>query len=133
MSTFSIPDQIWNRACLGEADDPKRGDVALSALLAFHGPAMNGGVLHSVELLTSEQLQASSEGFRYYGLAPIAALIDDAARAVRVGEDLDELEEKLDQSYSEHIPTDATLSAAFEKDFAEHPENYQPISPGSHL
>lgn len=46
---LSMRDLVWNRACLGSEDSLKVGDVALAALLAFHGLAMNGGVLHETD------------------------------------------------------------------------------------
>jgi hypothetical protein len=46
MYELTEADLIWNRACQGDAATLSPGDRALEALLAFHGQAMNGGVLY---------------------------------------------------------------------------------------
>jgi hypothetical protein len=120
-------DLIWNRACFGEATDLRSGDVALAALLLFHGPAMNGGVLHAIECLGAERLAEACEGFRYFGFSPIASDLEDASRALAAAEDLDELAEQFDKRYWRYVPEDGVLVKAFESDYAARPENYAPL------
>jgi hypothetical protein len=124
MTISTNPDLVWNRACFGETSNPRPGDVALTALLAFHGPAMNGGVLHAVEFLGDEKLTEACGGFRYFGFASIASDIEDAIRALGANEDLDSLEEVFNERYWRHVPEDEILVRAFKADYVSRPENY---------
>ncbi len=117
-------DKIWNRACEGGGHSPRAGDMALASTLLFHGPAMNGGVLHAIECLTSEQLIAAKAGYIYFGFDAIAALIASAERAIREGEDLEDLEATLDQQYWAAIPDDGVLAKSFEYHQSQHPFEY---------
>ena len=102
------------------------GDIALATLLVFHGPAMNGGVLHAVECLSAEKLAAACAGFRYFGIPLVAALLEEAHRAIADNRDL----EGLEQDYNERYWRDATavaLQRAFERDYAARPEHYAPV------
>jgi hypothetical protein len=120
-------DLIWNRACFGEATEPRSGDVALAALLLFHGPAMNGGVLYAIECMGPERLAEACDGFRYFGFSSIASDLEDASRALATNEDLDALEKQFDERYWRYVPEDGVLVKAFEADYAARPENYAPL------
>jgi len=70
---------IWNRACMKSGGtSPREGDAALASLLSLHSLAMNGGLVHSLEVLGPARCAAAVEGFRYFGLAEMAALIERA-------------------------------------------------------
>lgn len=127
MLPLSIRDLVWNRACFIDEEPSKPGDKALAALLAFHGPAMNGGILHATECLTAEALLAAADGFAYFGFHSVAALIPEARSIVANGQDLSELESRFDKRYWQAIPNDSTLTKAFEADFAARPEHYAPV------
>lgn len=110
----------------GDTDGFKAGDSALAAVLAFHGPAMNGGVLHAVECLSTTELAAACAGFRYFGLHRVAAFLGEASRAVADGEDLEELEGNFNEQYWREA-SDAVLDRVFNVDYSARPENYAPI------
>jgi hypothetical protein len=95
--------------------------------LLFHGPAMNGGVLHAIECIGPERLAEACDGFTYFGFSSIASDLKDASRALATDEDLDALEEQFDQRYWGYVPEDGVLLKAFEADYAAHPENYAPL------
>lgn len=120
-------DLIWNRACFGEATEPKAGDLALAALLVFHGPAMNGGVLHAIECVGSERLAEACQGFRYFGHSRIASDLEEASRKLATKEELDKLDAEFNERYWRHVPEDGVLVKAFEADYAARPEIYAPL------
>ena len=127
MSPFTKLDLIWNRACVGEAVEPRSGDVALAALLLFHGPAMNGGVLHAIECIGPARLAEACDGFRYFGFSSVASDLEDASSALARNADLDALEKQFDERYWRHVPEDGVLVKAFEADYAAYSENYAPL------
>ncbi|WP_310445914.1 hypothetical protein [Thiobacillus sp.] len=120
-------DKIWNRACEGGGHSPRAGDIALASMLLLHSVAMNGGVLHSIECLTSEQLAAAKAGYKFFGFNEIVALIASAERAIREGKDLEDLEATLDQRYWMVIPDDDVLTKSFEYHQSQHPFEYSPV------
>ena len=75
---------VWNRACV-QAGQAKTltlpGDRALAAMGLIHSLAMNGGVLHAVESLPPDELAARVNGYRYFGFADAASILEDIARA----------------------------------------------------
>ncbi len=91
---------------------------------------MNGGVLHSVECLDAEQLDAACRGYVRFGFAAIPDLLRYAA--TMIGDEAQaELEEaRLDAEYATVIPDDQTLVNAFTADFKTHPEAYAPLTTG---
>src|SRR3569833_501684 len=120
-------ERIWNRACVGEATEPRASDIALAALLLFHGRAMNGGGLHAVESLGPGRLARACEGFRYYGFVKIASDLEEASCILAKSEDSDELEAEFNKRYWHYVPEDGVLVAEFEADYAARPENYVPL------
>jgi hypothetical protein len=120
---------VWNRACLAQGGAQRReGDAALSAMLLFHGLAMNGGVTHAVECLTPEELDASTRGYLFYGLGAISQLVAAAKATPSDDDEADELERRLDAEYAAKISDgDATLIRLFEEHYAAHPEQYSTV------
>ena len=114
--------EIWNRAAL-EMGGPKPevGDSALSALLLLHGMAMNGGISHAVEVLSAAEFDSALDGYRFFGLHDVVELLVGAAFADDGGF------EKLDEMYGRFIPSDSTLSDAFEAKFAASPLSFAPL------
>jgi hypothetical protein len=125
---------IWDRA-LGFSDGgvgTGPGDTALGAVLLAHGMVMNGGVLHAVEGLEPDDLEAAIGGYRRLGAESTAQLLesvraqiddgalDDAARA-------EALEIESNRSYAEVIPDDATLEELVRGDVDRNPGDYDPI------
>ena len=104
-------DQVWNRAAQGGGDNPREGDAALSAALAFHGLAMNGGVLHTYEVLGSEELGRARDGFLWLALPDVAQFIEVTAQSIAAtnwdDEDaVDALEASADEQYDSLLPSD---------------------------
>ncbi|MDQ6712049.1 MAG: hypothetical protein M3Z28_02525 [Candidatus Dormibacteraeota bacterium] len=123
MTKLSAADRVWNRACqLLGLPGPKSGDTELSAMLLAHSLAMNGGVLHSVEVLSKEEFDSALHGYRYFGLDSAADLFEKA-RLVPP-EEAEEAEANLDAEYE---PTDAAVLERFEAHFRSHPEAYAPV------
>ena len=121
-------DLIWNRATLedgGKSLAP--GDVALSSLLHAHGLTMNGGVLHAVELLTSDELAAAKNGYRYFGLSDVADLLTYAETLFDAVENMGEQERQLDAKYATFIPDDSSLVKRFEEQFVANPSAFAPM------
>jgi hypothetical protein len=127
MRELTVADKVWNRACEGGGDSLRAGDRALAALLLFHGPAMNGGVLHAVECLSSDQLSAAQAGYRHFGFESVAVLIGEAEKASQRQQDLDTLEAVFDQRYWTQIPDDGVLVKSFESHQKENPQEYSPL------
>lgn len=120
-------DKIWNRACEGGGESPRCGDVALAALLLFHGLAMNGGILHAVECLSAEQLVAAEAGYRYFGHGKVGDVIAAAEQAIHLGKDLEHLEGEFDQRYWALVPDDDVLVKSFEQHQFGNPLDYSPL------
>lgn len=121
-------DLVWNRATMPDScEAPAPGDVALSSLLRAHGLAMNGGVLHAVELLAADEWEAAKDGYRYFGPHEVADLLAHAKNLLGVGENLDEHERRLDAKYATLIPDDSWLVERFEEQFAANPSAFAPL------
>jgi hypothetical protein len=125
-------DQIWNRATQGGGDQPRAGDAALSAALAFHGLAMNGGVLHAYEVLSPEELGRARDGFAWLELSDVARFLEDTAQSIAEtnwdDEDaVDALETNADDRYEMVVPHDQALEDAFRQQFATRREAFSPI------
>ena len=127
MHEITDADELWNRACEGGGDSPRAGDRALAALLLFHSPAMNGGVLHAVECLSPDQLVAALDGYRHFGFESVAVLIGEAEKAIQLEQDLDTLEAVFDKQYWAQIPDDGVLVKGFERHLRENPQEYSPL------
>src|SRR5215216_5005628 len=127
-------DRVWNRACLGEMDGSAlRGDRALSALLVFHGFAMNGGILHPFDCMQPRQLAAAKSGYRFFGLHDVAELISDIGSVLSLGELSDAQEASFGLRYSKSVPDDSALSDRFEKYFDTHKSDFAPPAGGDGL
>jgi hypothetical protein len=126
---LSDADLVWNRACFGKLDACAfRGDRALTALLLFHGLAMNGGVLHAVECLQPRELAAAKSGYRYFGFHDVAELISDIGSAGTVAGISDLQEASFGRRYSKSVPDDGALSDRFEDHFKTNRSDFAPLS-----
>ena len=125
--SLSQADRVWNRAAMqAGGTSPREGDKALTALLLFHGLAMNGGVHHALECLGASELEAAKHGFEHYGLVDVAAFLacTDAPPLV---EWTDVSEAAANESYMRMVPDDDYLARRFEAAFNEHPDEYSPL------
>jgi hypothetical protein len=127
VSVLSVPDIVWNRACDGGGDDPRRGDKLLAAVLKFDGAALNSGVLHATEFLSDQERQVAKQGYRYFGLAAVEALIRVAEDLISSGADLGEHERALDRQYWELAAAESVLSRHFKQRYAEEPSDFSPV------
>ena len=134
MYQFTEADKVWNRACgQGECNSPRGGDLALAALITFHSVAMNGGVLHALETCSEAQITAAANGYRFFGLADAAGMVEASLAELRGiqsrGSDatqLEDLESALDARYATHVPGDQALVVAFEQVFELRRTDFQP-------
>jgi len=130
MHDLTLPEKIWQRACGNGPASPGTGDIALMAMLTFHGLVMNMGALHAIECLNAEQVAASRAGYRYFGFGNIAGVIGAGQHAIAQGLDESELEETLEEAYGAIIEEDGVLLKAFEAHFAQAPADYAPLAQG---
>ncbi|MFT5430636.1 MAG: hypothetical protein ACI9OJ_001312 [Myxococcota bacterium] len=82
-SNLDTPGRIWNRAALRATDVDSPGDQHLEAMLIVHGLTMNGGVVHSLDVLEPGELRAGIDGFRYFGLEKWSELGEDGSGMLR--------------------------------------------------
>lgn len=127
MYELTNTDKIWNHACQGGGESPLPGDTALAGLLLFHGPAMNGGVLHAIECLSPEQLVSAQEGYKYFGYGGVADLIGAGEEATRQGNAVEPLQAAFDRRYSALVPNDEVLVKSFEQHYKQYPLEYSPL------
>jgi hypothetical protein len=125
-------DRIWNRATHGGGDRPREGDAALSAALAFHGLAMNGGVLHAFEVLGPEELGRARDGFAWLELSDVAQFLEETAQLIAATnwddeEAIDALEAGADDRYEVVLPNDQALEDAFRRRFATRREAFSQV------
>jgi hypothetical protein len=97
-------------------------------MLGFHSGAMNGGLLHSIECWSPEDMDAVKDGYRYFGLGAISELISAAQASLQQGTNEEILAEMLDLKYAAKIPDDETLIRAFEAHYKSSPESYSPVA-----
>lgn len=95
-TALSEADRVWNRAAMERGGtQPRKGDVALAALLSLHSLAMNGGLLHAIERHSHDEIEQAVSGFRYFDLNDAAeVVVSIAQQAGRVDvADLDAVEQ----------------------------------------
>lgn len=121
---FTQADLIWNRAALESGGNAARvGDRALADLLLVHGLVMNGGVQSAVAALSAEELSAALSGFRFFGFAEVALLLESVAKAPELDH------QAADESYWSLVPNDQTLVERFEAYYRHSPEAFAPPEP----
>jgi hypothetical protein len=124
-------DRVWNRATLNAGgEQPRAGDVALAGLLLAHGLAMNGGVLHAIEVLNQTEVDGAIAGYHYFGfheaaelLAHVRAALDDTLSP----SEEDQLEQQANQGYDALIPSDGTIHEAFQRRYVIQPGDFAPV------
>jgi len=99
------PDTVWNRAIADPGPDARSGDHALHSALAFHNLVMSGGVLDAVGRLSTEELTATYDGYRWLGLDSVADLISSIQSEIGAGalddkDRVDALEASADDAYN---------------------------------
>ena len=110
----------------GPSGSGERGDLALRAVLRAHGLAMNGGLFHAAENLSTEERSKAQDGYQFLGLAAVAGLFQRACLLFDAGEDLENHEAKLDAEYF-GLADDSVLYERFEQHLSSHPSDFSPI------
>lgn len=87
----------------------------------------NGGPNHAADSCDPTEITAAAEACRYFGLNALATLVLQLPAAASGYEDED-VEARLSDAYYELVPSDATISDAFEVRYAEAPEDFDPIT-----
>lgn len=125
---------VWNRATGTEYPDHFRaGDRHLTAVLVFEGYAYNGGLLHALEGLTDEELDATVAGLRYFALPEYVQVVNTMRERTRAldPDDLaagEALEEACNDAFDEIIGEgEPPLEVAFRTRFKEDPEAFAPV------
>jgi hypothetical protein len=129
MSEPTIATGIWNRACGQGASMPGPGDVALAAVLTFHGMVMHVGALDAIESLTADELAAARDGYRYFGYGNVAGIIGAGQAVLAQGLDAAALAETLDDAYAAIIE-DGAIMHAFVAHYDREPAAYAPLQDG---
>ena len=130
---LSDADRVWNRAASqGGGEFARAGDEALTALLRFHGLAMNGGVHHALEVLDDADLEAAIRGYEYFGMAKVAAFLS-LTDTPPLAEWTDESEVLANRYYMQMVPDDECLARRFEVSFDRCPKEYSPLCAGDGL
>jgi hypothetical protein len=89
---------------------------------------MNGGVLHAVECLAGNEFSEAEAGYRYFGLDSVASILTRAKSILDSGEDTEDYEVDLDESYYESVPDDDFLLTTFKNHFRANPSEYLPTN-----
>ena len=93
---------------------------------------MNGGVLHTYEVLGSEELGRARDGFLWLALPDVAQFIEVTAQSIAAtnwdDEDaVDALEASADEQYDSLLPSDQAVEDAFRRQFTTRPESFNPV------
>lgn len=121
--------EVWNRAAFGSATAPQVGDAALASLLRVHSRAMSGGLLDALESSTPAEVAAAVDGYRLFGLAAAAEVVESVYSRMEAGLDDDEadlLEAEADERYGAVVPDDEAIFSAFRERLASHPQDFGP-------
>jgi hypothetical protein len=96
----------------------------LKLAIQFDGLTGNGGLGHTLDVLTDEEVEEAVKSFRYLGLQDTARLIEEAFALPD-----ERMREARTDRYWEL--TDDALDSAFERHYAEHPREYEPVEANS--
>ncbi len=126
--TFSMEDQVWNRACMeAGGDTPQVGDLALSSMIQAHGLIMNGGVHHAIDTLSPAELESAAQGFAYFGLGEAGRFLADLPTDPTLAEWTDGTESVANDTYNQVVPDDEYLSRHFRAIIQTRPDDFAPI------
>jgi hypothetical protein len=106
--------RVWNRAALDSGGtNPREGDRALAALLYAHGMVMNGGVGHSLEVLSAEEMREAIAGFRFFSMPEVADFLQGCLE-----QDPADIPDDADDQYAELVPDDDAIDVRFRAVFS---------------
>lgn len=131
--------EVWNRSTTGVPWSGLPGDVALAHALRLDGYAAAGSVLGGLEIEISEGWgDQGREGFAWFDLAPVVALLDEAGRAYRTltdgdleGEAHAQRYEQIDQEMSvawDALDVTGLLTAALRRALVDRPGAFGPTT-----
>jgi hypothetical protein len=126
MTETEKADDIWNRACSTYATALLAGDMALIKMLRLHGHIMNGGVLHGIEAMDSNDGEFQIEAYRPFGLDDVADILEDTKSALQTEDDTGALEAKSNARHYDWVQNDRRLFDAFGSYLRSHPEHFAP-------
>jgi hypothetical protein len=114
-------DMVWNRAL---SDDPGTGpgDRYLRAMAKPYGRIMNGGVSALMDTCTPPEVHRGADAFDYLGLSDLADL---TRRLIDADWYEDGLEERLNHAF---YGLDYAHEGAYERKYAESPEDFDPVA-----
>ena len=112
---------VWNRACDYDYQPCRTGDKALKAAIQFDGLTCNGGLGHTLDVLTETEVREAVAAFRHLGLTEAARVVEDALALPDEGP-----REALTDRY--FTSTQGLLEMAFERHYVDHPDQYAPVS-----
>jgi hypothetical protein len=92
----------------------------LKSAILFDGLTGNGGLGHTLDVLTDEDVEEAVKSFRYLGLQDTAQLIQEASALPDEG-----MREARTDRYWEL--TDDALESAFKRHYAEYPREYEQL------
>lgn len=121
--------RIWNRALDGGGSSPRRGDLALAALLRFDGMVDNGGVHHALSCLATQEIDAAVDGYAYFGFDEVAAWLSSRATDPLLVEWKGEFERPASRRYASLV-TSPALIARVRRVLDELPDDFAPLEPG---
>jgi hypothetical protein len=89
---------------------------------------MNGGVLHAIESLSTEERSAAFDDYRYFGLKAAANILEDITRRWGGGhlalDDAERLAIEADERYAIVVADDDVLVRAFEARYGQDPSAF---------
>jgi hypothetical protein len=120
---------IWDRAVAGGGNEPRAGDLALTAVLKFSGVVNDGGVTQALAVLDGEAFRAASDGFRYFGEPDVADLVLSVWRQHEPGADGDDLpSQELEQRFElGYYAVDQRIGELLTARLRAAPEDFAPV------
>ncbi|WP_152364951.1 DMP19 family protein [Microlunatus speluncae] len=118
---------VWNRAAGEPGPDSRSGDRALAAVITFDGLVNNGGLAHACDVLSSDELAAAEQGYRYLRLPDVADIVMDARSLSTDHPADDEVFQLLERRLDELITND-TIDNQFRGLLYERPYDFAPVS-----
>lgn len=90
---------------------------------------MNGGIHHALEIGSERERLQAADGYRFFGLDGVAALLLRADEHPILSRWTDETEHEGDRLYARLVPDDSTLVRMFEAVFARRLDEFAPLQP----
>ena len=122
MYVLTKADLVWNRA-LSDERGAGVGDRHLRAMAKPYGRIMGSGVSAVMDTSSPEELEQAADAFDYLGLSDLGDLTRRLVDADWWSED--DLEDRLNLAF---YGLEQALSGAFERKYAESPEDFDAVA-----